>query len=86
MSVRLHDAVNDGLAQKWSPEQVPARPKIDYPNDPEMRVCHETIYQTLYLQARSDPELVTLAETVSGWHVEVTSAILTACPTPRRRA
>jgi IS30 family transposase len=54
VSVRLHDAVNDGLARKWSPEQVSARLKIDYPDDPEMRVCHETIYQTLYLQARGE--------------------------------
>lgn len=48
--VRLHDAVADGLAKKWSPEQISARLKIDHPDDPEMRVSHETIY----LQARGE--------------------------------
>lgn len=54
VSRRLHDGVNDGLAKKWSPEQVSARLKIDHPDDPEMRVSHETIYQTLYLQGRGE--------------------------------
>jgi transposase, IS30 family len=51
-SSRLHDAVNEGLEQKWSPEQIGARLTEEYPDDPEMRVSHETIYQTLYLQAK----------------------------------
>lgn len=50
---RLHDAVNEGLEQKWSPEQISARLDEEYPADPEMRVSHETIYQTLYPQARA---------------------------------
>jgi IS30 family transposase len=53
-SARLHDAVAEGLAKKWSPEQVANRLKIDYSYDSEMRVSHETIYQTLYLQARGE--------------------------------
>ena len=53
-SSRLHDAVNEGLKQKWSPEQVSARLVKEYPDDPEMRVSHETIYQTLYLQAKGE--------------------------------
>jgi IS30 family transposase len=51
-SARLHDAVNEGLEQKWSPEQISRRLEEDHPDDPEMRVSHECIYQTLYLQAR----------------------------------
>lgn len=51
-SPRLHDAVNEGLEQQWSPEQISQRLGKDYPDDPEMRVSHECIYQTLYLQAR----------------------------------
>ena len=51
-SPRLHDAVNEGLHQKWSPEQISKRLKADHPDDPEMRVSHETIYECLYLQAR----------------------------------
>jgi transposase, IS30 family len=50
----LHDAVNEGLQQKWSPEQISARLVEEYPDEPEMRVSHETIYQTLYLQAKGE--------------------------------
>ena len=57
---RLHDEVNRGLTRKWSPEQISARLVVAHPDDPEMRVSHETIYQTLYLQARG--ELRTAAE------------------------
>ena len=53
-SSRLHDAVNEGLKQKWSPEQISARLVKEYPDDPEMRVSHETIYQTPYLQAKGE--------------------------------
>jgi IS30 family transposase len=49
---RLHDEVNRGLKAKWSPEQISARLVVVHPDDPEMRVSHETIYQSLYLQAR----------------------------------
>ena len=51
-SQRLHDAVNDGLGEKWSPRQISQRLRAEYPDDPEMRVSHETIYECLYLQAR----------------------------------
>ena len=54
VSSRLHDAVNEGLEQKWSPEQISARLEKEYPDDPEMKVSHETIYHTLYLQARGE--------------------------------
>jgi IS30 family transposase len=53
-SRRLHDEVNRGLTGRWSPEQISARLVVAHPDDPEMRVSHETIYQTLYLQARGE--------------------------------
>lgn len=53
-STRLHDAVNDGLREQWSPKQIDQRLREDYPDDPEMRVSHETIYECLYLQARGE--------------------------------
>lgn len=40
------------LAKRWSPEQNSHRLKMDFPTDPEMRVSHETIYRSLYVQAR----------------------------------
>src|ERR687893_2565423 len=50
----LHDAVNSGLEQKWSPQQISERLRQDFPDDDTMRVSHETIYQCLYLQARGE--------------------------------
>jgi IS30 family transposase len=40
------------LAARWSPEEIAGRLVTDYPDDPAMRVSHETIYRTLYMQAR----------------------------------
>lgn len=39
-----------GLA--WSPEQISARLRLDYPGDATMRISHEAIYQALYVQSR----------------------------------
>ena len=50
----LHDAVNSGLEQKWSPQQISKRLREDFPDDDTMRVSAETIYESLYLQARGE--------------------------------
>ncbi len=39
-------------ASAWSPEQISARLKIDFPEDESMRISHEAIYQALYVQSR----------------------------------
>ena len=39
-------------ARSWSPEQIANRLRIDFPDDDSMRVCHEAIYQALYVQGR----------------------------------
>jgi IS30 family transposase len=49
---RLRDEVQDRLRRHWSPEQIAATLKADYPDDAEMWVSHETIYQSLYVQGR----------------------------------
>jgi len=36
----------------WSPEQIANRLRIDFPDDPSMRISHEAIYQSLYIQGR----------------------------------
>lgn len=36
----------------WSPEQIAHPLRIDYPEDPTMRISHEAIYQSLYIQGR----------------------------------
>ncbi|WP_410677346.1 IS30 family transposase, partial [Amycolatopsis sp. cmx-4-68] len=49
---RLRAYVERQLELKHSPEQISRRLLIDFPDDPEMRVSHETIYQSLYVQGR----------------------------------
>jgi IS30 family transposase len=39
-------------ARSWSPEQISNRLRLDFPDDESMRVCHEAIYQSLYVQGR----------------------------------
>jgi IS30 family transposase len=51
---RLHDAVNDGLAQHWSPKQISRRLRVDHPDNETMWISHETVYECLYLQARGE--------------------------------
>lgn len=36
----------------WSPEQISNRLKVDFPDDESMRISHETIYTSLYVQGR----------------------------------
>lgn len=49
---RLRREVEQGLTQHWSPQQISARLRIDFPDDPEMRVSHEAIYQALFVDSR----------------------------------
>ncbi len=38
--------------QNWSPKQISGWLKMEYPNDESLRVSHETIYRSLFIQAR----------------------------------
>jgi IS30 family transposase len=40
------------LNKLWSPQQISARLRFENPDDPELRVSHETIYQSLFVQSR----------------------------------
>jgi IS30 family transposase len=40
------------LSQDWSPQQIAGWLKDQYPGNPERRVSHETIYRSLFVQAR----------------------------------
>jgi IS30 family transposase len=49
---RLRDIVASKLILDWSPEQISGWLKTRYPNDESMHVSHETIYRSLFIQAR----------------------------------
>jgi IS30 family transposase len=47
-------AVERGLLEGWSPQQISARLKREFPDDEEMRISHETIYLSLFVQSRGE--------------------------------
>jgi IS30 family transposase len=49
---RLKMTVERKLEALWSPQQISAWLAETYPDDPEMQVSHETIYQSLFVQSR----------------------------------
>ena len=51
-NVALAERVQQDLQKKYSPEQIAGRLRADHPEDPEMWVSTETIYQSLYVQSR----------------------------------
>ena len=50
--LRLQRCVAYKLSQNWSPEQISGWLKQRYPDDERMRISHETIYRSLFIQAR----------------------------------
>jgi IS30 family transposase len=64
-----------GGPERWSPEQIAQRLKVDFPDDERMRISHEAIYQALYVQGRG------------GLRRELTACLRTgrALRKPRRR-
>lgn len=49
---RLCETVASKLHLNWSPEQISGWLKREFPDDADMRVSHETIYRSLFIQAR----------------------------------
>jgi IS30 family transposase len=49
---RLRRVVEAKLELRWSPEQISGWLVREFPDDSEMRVSHETIYQSLFVQSR----------------------------------
>jgi len=51
-NLRLREIVQDDLCRRLSPEQIAGRLGRRFPDQPEMWVSTETIYQSLYVQSR----------------------------------
>ena len=51
-NLRLRREVQARLKRRESPEQIAGRLKVDFPDEPEMWLVHETIYTSLYIQSR----------------------------------
>ena len=49
---KLCHIVASKLALDWSPEQISGWLKIKFPHDESLRLSHETIYRSLFIQAR----------------------------------
>ena len=52
LHARLRQLVASKLILDWSPEQISGWLKTEYPDDGSMHVSHETIYRSLFIQAR----------------------------------
>jgi IS30 family transposase len=49
---KLRSIVASKLIEDWSPQQISGWLKTEYPKDESLRVSHETIYRSLFIQAR----------------------------------
>jgi len=48
----LAGVVAEKLQRRWSPEQIAGWLKVTHPDNQQMQVSHESIYRTLFVQAR----------------------------------
>jgi IS30 family transposase len=51
---KLRTIVASKLILDWSPEQISAWLKVRYPSNESMRVSHETIYRSLFIQGSAE--------------------------------
>nr|BFD95824.1 hypothetical protein KitaXyl93_71840 [Kitasatospora sp. Xyl93] len=54
LNAELRAAIQAGLDQRCSPEQICHALRDTFPERPEMHAAHETIYQALYVQGRGE--------------------------------
>ena len=52
LNARLGEVIETKLKERWSPQQIAHHLKVSYPHDASMQLSHETIYQSLFVQAR----------------------------------
>jgi IS30 family transposase len=54
---RLRAYIETKIRLDWPPEAIAARLKLDFPDDAQMRISHETIYRWIYLDSRNKGDL-----------------------------
>lgn len=69
----LRAVVKGKLEQQWSPEQIAAHLRVEFPDRPGWHLCHESIYQALYRGSRG------------GLNRRLTSRLRTQRPLRKRR-
>ena len=79
MNERLRDMVAQKLREDWSPEQISGWLKREYPEDKAMHISHETIYRTLFVQARGALKRELLAHLRSGRMMRKGRHVSTTC-------
>jgi len=58
----LREAVTQKLKVDWAPQQIAGWLRREYENQPQMQVSHETIYRSLFVQAKSTLKKELLAQ------------------------
>jgi IS30 family transposase len=53
LNAELLEHVKTGLESQWSPEQIAGWLKVEFPDEPELHVSHETIYLSLFVQSKA---------------------------------
>lgn len=56
-NIRLVTYVETKVKQEWSPDEIANRLRLDFPDDDQMRISHETIYRWIYLDHLVDGTL-----------------------------
>jgi IS30 family transposase len=71
----LKEVVSQKLLEHWAPQQIAGWLKREYENQPHMQVSHETIYRSLFVQAKSTLKKELLAQLRSKRQVRRTKAL-----------
>jgi IS30 family transposase len=71
----LRDVVSQMLQEDWAPQQIAGWLKREYENQPHMQVSHETIYRSLFVQAKSTLKKELLAQLRSKRQVRRTKTL-----------
>jgi transposase, IS30 family len=76
----VRNLVASKLVLEWSPEQISGWLKDEFPDDESIRVSHETIYRSLFIQARGVACLKKSLSAIGGPNVDYQRALSMVSP------